>query len=343
MKTPGRDSGPRQISHQSHSFPSTDKLSRGVSSAPKESDAQISELKETQISGHRGSSLAETGRLSLRRENVHGRLSSSSDEDFRRLRSGSARSTTATDSQSASSISRHGRSGSRAEPGFRQDRTSSTGRDHSRNRSQRPTEDGDHLSDSRRRHPGSDSRNSSRQKGSISQRPGSGDRQSSLRDRGKCESLDRSSEKCRTSSIERQERLGSSSFAGDDQKRSGDKESSRDKRASLREHSSDRKKHEDDDHTSGKRRTSRSERDNPRQPDSSSENVNKKPSANTAASKGADRRLADDVFRLSMAGRAGQTSKDRDSGGTEYQPVLTRHVNQLFIRGDNVALVAVLS
>lgn len=68
----------------------------------------------------------------------------------------------------------------------------------------------------------------------------------------------------------------------------------------------------------------------------------------------ADRQRCDDSTRL--MGRETQVEENlnrlsMDASGTqakefaeaEYQPVLTRHVNQLFVRGDNVALVAILA
>lgn len=64
-----------------------------------------------------------------------------------------------------------------------------------------------------------------------------------------------------------------------------------------------------------------------------------------ARSRREDTQLTKDLDRLSVV--SGETSgtklKEEDEGCTaEYKSVLTRHVNQLFIRGDNVALVAIV-
>ena len=56
--------------------------------------------------------------------------------------------------------------------------------------------------------------------------------------------------------------------------------------------------------------------------------------------------LSEDLVRLSVTASGSSQSRrvtDREEARTEYQAVLTRHVNQLFIRGDNVALVAIVS
>jgi len=52
-------------------------------------------------------------------------------------------------------------------------------------------------------------------------------------------------------------------------------------------------------------------------------------------------KLSEDLDNLSVTGKK-DSLKDYEDKTSEYKPVLTRHVNQLFIRGDNVALVAIL-
>lgn len=56
--------------------------------------------------------------------------------------------------------------------------------------------------------------------------------------------------------------------------------------------------------------------------------------------------LSEDLVRLSVTASGSCQARqvtDHKEASTEYQAVLTRHVNQLFIRGDNVALVAIVS
>lgn len=59
-----------------------------------------------------------------------------------------------------------------------------------------------------------------------------------------------------------------------------------------------------------------------------------------AEDSGRETQVAEDLDRLSMD--VSGSSKVEDEVESEYQAVLTRHVNQLFVRGDNVALVAIL-
>jgi len=57
-----------------------------------------------------------------------------------------------------------------------------------------------------------------------------------------------------------------------------------------------------------------------------------------------DTRLTESLHRLSVTAvnSCKMKVKGSEAANTEYQAVLTRHVNQLFIRGDNVALVAIV-
>jgi len=69
-----------------------------------------------------------------------------------------------------------------------------------------------------------------------------------------------------------------------------------------------------------------------------------KESFSVARSHQHDALLADDLHRLSVAAtdHSKMKVKDCNSASDDYQAVLIRHVNQLFIRGDNVALVAIV-
>ena len=77
--------------------------------------------------------------------------------------------------------------------------------------------------------------------------------------------------------------------------------------------------------------------------DSSKAKVNE--SEDVARYKRKDIQLTKDLDRLSVVGADSTKAKVRDSekeGLAEYTDVLTRHVNQLFIRGDNVTLVSIV-
>jgi len=100
-----------------------------------------------------------------------------------------------------------------------------------------------------------------------------------------------------------------------------------DDRVSRREREWELRKYE----SCGRRPGSRGERREQRGA-SSTGNVDERKSSEVYS--GRETGVDDDLRRLSMD--AARTKE------TEYQPVLTRHVNQLFVRGDNVALVAVL-
>lgn len=72
---------------------------------------------------------------------------------------------------------------------------------------------------------------------------------------------------------------------------------------------------------------------------SSMDKVDEPKSEDLSRFSGRERKVADDLSRLSMDATR---TKEKECAEVEYQPVLTRHVNQLFVRGDNVALVAIL-
>ena len=74
--------------------------------------------------------------------------------------------------------------------------------------------------------------------------------------------------------------------------------------------------------------------------------VDRKPSENLAGSGSHSALLSEDLDKLSVTASATSQAggaKDHEKASTEYQAVLRRHVNQMFIRGDNVALVAIVS
>jgi len=106
-------------------------------------------------------------------------------------------------------------------------------------------------------------------------------------------------------------------------------------RASYREHDRDQRKYE----VLEKPRTSREESLEGR-----GNKVEEMQSEDVVLCKWPESQLRDDLGRLSMTVTGTSTAMVQDhlETSTEYQPVLTRHVNQLFIRGDNVALVAIL-
>jgi len=115
-------------------------------------------------------------------------------------------------------------------------------------------------------------------------------------------------------------------------------------RISSHEHDRDQKKCESY-HQSAEEHEKPRHRERPELQDTPVNKVDWKCSEGVSRSKNRYLQLTEDLDRMSVTAgdRSGVKANDGEGGKTEYQAVLKRHVNQLFVRGDNVALVAILN
>jgi len=310
--------------------------------ALQKSDSQISleSPEELLQQGHQRRSLCGND-SSLQRGGVH-RSSSTSTDHSERPSSSTARSVSTGHGISSTSSSQRGKSHSHAEPKSMKDYCSDSSRRSSSR--QRYGEDSSKRS-STRYSDASLQRESVRRMSSASaesQKLSSGTSRSSREhSRGYREDVD----------IKHSERLQYYSGSDGDGRRSYKRESDLQRMGhgkgseSYSDLERDRKKSKSYERSSQRSETERTnQRGLTEQRSTSSDKVVRRKQSEDVLRRGRrDTQLTQDLDRLSVNVAAESSmSKDHEEESTEYEAVLTRHVNQLFIRGDNVALVAVL-